>query len=81
MTYYFAKESGLEIDFVICYEAKVTLLEVKAKNGNSKSAKTFLSHPQHYGKTRLIKIGDYNISEKDNVLTIPHYLTFILGKH
>lgn len=79
--YYFAKESGLEIDFVICYEAKATLLEVKAKNGNSKSAKTVLSHPQHYGKTRLIKIGDYNISENDNVLTIPHYLTFILGKH
>lgn len=39
-----------------------------------------MKHPEHYGKTKLIKIGNYNISEKDDTITIPHYLTFILGK-
>ena len=39
-----------------------------------------MNHPDHYGKTKLIKIGDYNISENDNIITIPHYLTFVLGK-
>lgn len=78
--YYFAKESGLEIDFVISYNGFSTLLEVKAKTGNTKSSRTVMNHPDHYGKTKLIKIGDYNISESDDTITIPHYLTFALGK-
>ncbi|QOS39344.1 hypothetical protein DYE49_02280 [Treponema rectale] len=40
----------------------------------------FWTHPEHYGKTKLIKIGDYNISENGDIITIPHYLTFVLGK-
>ncbi len=79
-TYYFSKESGLEIDFVICYKGNATLVESKAKTGNTKSSKTVMNHPEHYGKTKLIKIGDYNISEEGDILTIPHYLTFALGK-
>lgn len=78
--YYFAKETGLEVDFVISYNGFATLIEAKAKNGNTKSSKTIMSHPEHYGKTKLIKIGDYNISEEGNIITIPHYLTFVLGK-
>lgn len=79
-TFYFAKESGLEIDFVINYKGCATLIEAKAKTGNAKSSKTVLSHPEHYGKTKLIKIGDYNVGEEGDILTIPHYLTFALGK-
>ena len=79
-TYYFAKESGLEIDFVISYNGVATLIETKAKNGNTKSSKTVMKNPNHYGKTKLIKIGDYNIGEEGDIITIPHYLTFVLGK-
>lgn len=79
-TYYFAKESGLEIDFVISYKGYSTLIEAKAKTGNTKSSKTVMKHPEHYGKTKLIKIGNYNISEENDIITIPHYLTFALGK-
>ncbi len=78
--YYFAKETGLEIDFVISYKGYATLLEVKAKTGNTKSSRTVMSHPEHYGKTKLIKIGDYNVSEVGDIITIPTYLTFALGK-
>lgn len=78
--YYFAKESGLKIDFVISYNGFPTLIEAKAKTGNTKSSKTIMKHPEHYGKTKLIKIGDYNISEEGDIITIPHYLTFVLGK-
>lgn len=80
-TYYFAKESGLEIDFVISYNGFATLVETKAKTGNTKSSKTVMNHPEHYGKTKLIKIGDYNIGETGDIITIPHYLTFVLGKN
>lgn len=78
--YYFAKASGLKIDFVINYEGFSTLVETKAKNGNTKASKTILYHPDHYGKTRLIKIGDYNIGYENEIFTIPHYLTFFLGR-
>ncbi|MCI2111702.1 MAG: AAA family ATPase [Bacilli bacterium] len=78
--YYFAKESGLEVDFVIPYNGFPTLVEAKAKNGNTKSSKTVMKNSDHYGKTKLIKIGDYNISENGDIITIPHYLTFALGK-
>ena len=57
-----------------------TLIEAKAKNGNTKSSKTVMKNKDHYGKTQLIKIGDYNISKVDDIITIPHYLTFALGK-
>ena len=39
-----------------------------------------MNNPNHYGKTKLLKIGDYNISEEGDVITIPHYLTFVLEK-
>ena len=78
--YYFAKTSGLEIDFVISYNGYTTLIEAQATTGNTKSSKTVMKHPEHYGKTKLIKIGDYNVSETEDIITIPHYLTFALGK-
>ena len=78
--YYFAKDTGLEVDFVISYEGVATLVEAKARTGNTKSSRTIMNHPEHYGKTKLIKIGDYNISEEGDIITIPHYLAFVLGK-
>lgn len=78
--FYFSKESGLEIDFVISYNGYATLIEAKAKTGNTKSSKTVMKHLEHYGKIKLIKIGDCNISEEGDIITIPHYLTFVLGK-
>lgn len=79
-TFYFVRSTGLEIDFVISYNGFPTLIEEKAKTGNTKSSKTVMKHPEHYGKTKLIKIGDYNISEEGDTITIPHYLTFVLEK-
>lgn len=78
--YYFAKTSGLEIDFVISYNGYTTLIEAQATTGNTKSSKTVMKHPEHYGKAKLIKIGEYNVSETEDIITIPHYLTFALGK-
>jgi predicted AAA+ superfamily ATPase len=77
--FYFAKESGLELDFVINYQGEATILEVKAVDGNTKSAKTVMAHPDHYGgKTQLIRIKDANIGISDGILTIPHYMAYLL---
>ena len=76
--FYFAKESGLELDFVINYLGDSTILEVKARDGNTKSAKTVMAHPDHYGKTQLIRIKDSNLGVTDGILTIPHYMAHLL---
>ncbi len=39
-----------------------------------------LKYKEHYGETRLIKICDTNIGYENDILTIPYYLTFALGK-
>lgn len=76
--YYYHKDSGLEIDFVISYKNECTLIEVKATTGNSKSVKTILTHPEKYHVKQAIKMGNYNIGRKENILTIPTYLAFLL---
>lgn len=76
--YYFRKDSGLEIDFVIRYKGACTLLEVKANTGNAKSMKTILRHPEKYHVDHGIKLGDYNVGREGMVLTLPLYMAFLL---
>lgn len=78
--YYFRKDSGLEIDFVIRYKGECTLVEVKATSGNAKSAKTVLNHPEKYHVRSAIKLGDYNIGRAEHILTLPLYMTFLLNE-
>lgn len=77
--YYYQKESGLEIDFVIRYKGECTLLECKANTGNAKSVKTILSHPDKYHVHAAIKLGDYNIGRSEQLLTLPLYIAFLLS--
>lgn len=79
--YYFHKDSGLEIDFVIRYQGKVNLIEVKAKTGNTKSAKTILKNNHKYHVDQVIKLGDYNVGRSEQILTLPLYMTFLLTSY
>ncbi len=79
--YYYRKDSGLEIDFVIRYHSECVLVEVKASTGNTKSTKTILQHPNKYHVYQAIKLGDYNIGEKDGILTLPIYMAFLLREY
>lgn len=76
--YYFHKDSGLEVDFVMRYKGECTLVEVKASTGNTKSTKTILNHPEKYHIHSAIKLGDYNVGRAGEILTLPHYMAFLL---
>ncbi len=76
--YYFRKDSGLELDFVIRYKGECVPIEVKAKDGNAKSMKTVLKHPEKYHINKGIKLADLNIGQNDNILTLPLYMAFLL---
>ena len=76
--YYFRKDTGLEIDFVVRYRGECVLVEVKARDGNVKSTKTILAHPEKYHVEHAIKLGDYNIGTTGQLLTLPLYMAFLL---
>ena len=76
--YYYRKDSGLEVDFVMRYAGECTLVEVKASSGNVKSTKTILAHPEKYHVSKAIKLGDYNIGSSGMVTTLPLYMAFLL---
>ncbi len=75
-SYYFHKDGGLEIDFVSVINDVLSVVEVKARTGNSKSAKTVLNDKTRYNADNMIKLGEYNIGVKDNMITLPFYLSF-----
>ena len=76
--YYFQKEGGLELDFLIRYKGECCPLECKARSGNAKSMQTVLKHPEHYHIHNALKVGDYNIGRNGALLTIPFYMLFLI---
>ena len=76
--YYFQKDTGLEVDFVMRYKGEAILLEVKATSGNTKSTRTILKHPEKYHVYSAIKLGDYNVGRREQLLTLPLYMGFLL---
>ena len=76
--YYFQKDSGLELDFLIRYKGECVPVEVKARNAQAKSFSTVRKHPEKYGVKHFIKFGDYNIGRDGDLLTLPTYMQFLL---
>lgn len=79
--YYYRKDSGLEIDFVMRYKDECVLVEVKAESGNIKSTKSILKHPEKYHVNHAIKLGHYNVGRNEAVLTLPLYMAFLLKEN
>ena len=76
--YYFQKDSGLELDFLVRMNGECIPLEVKAKTAQSKSSKTVLAHPEKYHVKNIIKFGDYNVGREGSLLTLPTYMQFLM---
>lgn len=76
--YYFHKDSGLELDFLVRYNDECTPIEVKATSAQAKSLTTVMKHPEKYHIRHALKFGDYNIGRENGVLTLPTYMQFFL---
>lgn len=77
--FYYRKDSGLEVDFVESFGGEITLIEVKAKSGATKSSSTLLAD-ERCKASHVIRIGATNIGRVGPMLTIPHYLCHLLGE-
>ena len=76
--YYFQKDSGLELDFLVRYKSECVVLEVKAKSGKAKSLRTVLKNKEIYHVNNAIKLGKNNVGREGEVLTIPLYMGFLI---
>ena len=76
--YYFQKDSGLELDFLVRYKGECVVLEIKAKSGKTKSLKTVLKKKSVYHVNNAIKLGMYNVGREGEILTIPLYMGFLI---
>lgn len=76
--YYFHKESGLEIDFLVRFSGECVIIEVKAKTGKAKSMTTVLKNKDVYHVNHGIKLGQYNVGREGSILTIPLYMGFLI---
>ena len=78
--FYFQKDSGLELDFVIRWRGACTPVEIKAVTGNAKSLKTVLTHPEKYHVASAVKLGQYNVGRTGSILTLPLYMGCLLSE-
>lgn len=78
--YYYHKNGGIELDFLMRHKGRCTPVECKATTGNAKSLRTVLNHPEKYKVEMAVKLGDYNVGMKDNLLTLPMYMAFLLNE-
>ncbi|MBQ4521124.1 MAG: ATP-binding protein [Bacteroidaceae bacterium] len=76
--YYFHKDSGLELDFLVRYKGECVILEVKSKSGKAKSLTTVLRNKNVYHVNNAVKLGKYNVGRVGEVLTIPLYMGFLV---
>ena len=76
--YYYSETRGLEIDFISKYNDELTLIEVKARNGNAKSLKEILSSDK-YDVNKSFKLIDGNISIQDKIVTLPLYMAYLIN--
>lgn len=79
--YYFHKDSGLELDFVLRYKGECVPLECKATNGKAKSLATVLKNKDVYHVDHELKLGDYNVGRDGGLLTLPMYMGFLLTEY
>ena len=76
--YYFQKDSGLELDFLVRYKGECVVLEIKAKSGKTKSLRTVLKNKNVYHINNAIKLGKYNVGREEEILTVPLYMGFLI---
>lgn len=80
--YYYKKEnSTLEQDFFVRKADDLVPLEVKSKNGKSKSIKTLVTSDKYEDVSYGIKLCAGNIGMNDNLYTFPYYCTFLLKRY
>jgi len=70
--YYYQKDSGLELDFVISLSGRITPIEVKS--GENTKSKSLTTAMETFEISKGIRISTKGIGESDKIVSLPVYL-------
>jgi hypothetical protein len=76
--YYKNEQSTLEIDFLIRSKDDIIAIEVKAKDGRSKSLKEVLNFDKYPEVGKGFKLADKNIGCNGHLFTFPYFISFLI---
>ncbi len=76
--YYKNEHSTLEIDFLVRSKNSIIAIEVKAKDGRSKSLTEVLNNSKYSEVNRGFKLADKNIGYNGIFYTFPYFLSFLI---
>lgn len=79
--YYKREDSTLEQDFFLRTSDALIPIEVKAKNGKSKSLTQLIESSKYFDITYGIKLCSGNVGKSKNIYTFPYYCTFLLKRY
>lgn len=77
--FYRSEDSTIEFDFIIRYKDSIIPIEVKAKNGRTRSLITGIESNPLISKA--IKFAKANIGTNKNIITFPHFLSFLFKRY
>ena len=78
--YYKREDSTLEEDFFIRSRESLIPIEVKAKNGNSKSLRTLVDSDKYTDIKYGFKLSYNNIGYSNKIFTFPYFCAFLLKR-
>ena len=78
--YYKRADSTLEEDFFIRSQTSLVPIEVKAKNGKTKSLRTLIDSKKYADISYGFKLSDNNIGYENGVYTFPYFCTYLLKR-
>lgn len=76
--HYYSNPKGLEIDFVVSYENKLVLLEIKSSD--NKKSRSLPEMREHNPQAIAIRSGFRNVGYIDNLFSLPAYLLPFLDR-
>lgn len=79
--YYKRNDSTLEEDFFVRTSSNLIPLEVKAKDGRSKSLRTLINSDHYPDISYGVKLSAGNIGYSDSVYTFPYFCAFLLKRY
>lgn len=78
--FYRSQDSTIELDFLIRFKSQIVPIEVKAKQGRQRSLNAVMNDKEN-GLDFAIKFSDSNIGFANHVLTLPHFMAFLLRRY
>ena len=79
--YYKRDDSTLEQDFFVRTASELIPVEVKARDGRSKSLRTLIDSDRYPEIHNGIKFAGGNVGYSDSICTFPHFCSFLLKRY